>query len=225
MGRICSRWLPALAAACALAFGSAGAAFAGEAVMRDDPGGDIGLASVDIRRVEAGVLPPGHPLTPPGTGGTVVWVHRFVAGDWPPVPGLFSTVASYSRVVDDPDEPGQTLHVSGFTQRHDGVLTTGSTSQPDSSSCPSQPFPDVAHPQPDGSLILVQRVPYTPDDLAVRAAAGVQPTPTGTRAVDQVPDDGARIPVSLTPVDPLAAQPPETPTPTTTGAGSRSWWW
>lgn len=168
-----------------------------------DPAGDIDAASVDILEVEAGVLPPGHELTPTGTEGIAVWVRFRFASPWPPSDALFSWFASDSKFFPDPDRPGQTIHLSGFTQRHDGVSDTGSVCANDSSSCPARPFLVQAHPQTDGTLLIVQGIPYRPTSLGVRAAAGIQETSTGQRRIDQVPNSGVPIPVSLTPVDPL----------------------
>lgn len=191
---------------------------AGDVTSANDAEGDISLPDVDIVKVEAGVLPAGNRRIPPGTEGLAVWVKFTFAGQWPPAADLFSWFASDSKFFPDPDEPGQTIHLSGVTQRHDGASRTFPVCADDSSSCPPQRFPVQAIVTP-GALFLIQGIPYRPTQLSVRAAAGVQPNPTASREIDAVPDnEAARIRVNLDPVDPFASSGRTTTDDDSTGA-------
>jgi hypothetical protein len=198
------RAIAAATIGCALVV-SAGAAHAGAIGSIVDPRGDLPQAQLDMVRVEAGVLPTGHARTPVGTEGIAVWVKYTFAAPGTPPSDLFSWFVANSLLFPDPARAGQTIHLSAFTQRHNGVPSTFPQCAADSSSCPTRPFPVEAVVVND-ALFLVVGIPYRPTQLAFRAQSGVQATSTGSRVVDSAPDNQtSTVPVNLAPVDPFVS--------------------
>ncbi|MGQ0826281.1 MAG: hypothetical protein ACT4OX_14830, partial [Actinomycetota bacterium] len=177
-----------------------------EAEALPDASGEVSVPNFDILDVEAGILPEGHPMIPTDTRGIAVWVRIQFGAPFPPPDDVQGWVFSDSKFYPDPDKPGQTIHVSGSFNRNttQGTITRSSCAA-DTSSCPPA-FPVKTHPQPDGSLIIVNGLPSRPQEISFRAAATfLRPGTTNQTELDQFPDNQVPVPINMTPVDPVVA--------------------